>query len=341
MNLGEIRDSDHRSALVISGQSIDAVHDAAEVAARTHHPYDDFERYLHHARGTVSQLPLRIRTALTELTQDRVADGAVLIRGMTLRGSVPPTPDRAIAAPAMKFWPSEYLMCVLAAALGEPIGYAEERGGQIFQDVFPTRENSAALSSQSSAADLGHHTEMAFHPYPPDFLLLVTLRADPDGIAQTRFAACRHFLADLDAEVLKDLSQPAYRLALHRLHSPYLAAGKPVRELPEGPWVSILYGDPNDPFLRYEPELMQPRNRQAAQALEALTAAIERRTRQVALAAGDVLILDNRRAVHARSRFRAYYDGRDRWLRRMHIVRALPVGESRILTTDLATVAYP
>ena len=36
---------------------------------------------------------------------------------------------------------------------------------------------------------------------------------------------------------------------------------------------------------------------------------------------GDLLIVDNRRAVHGRSQFTPRYDGFDRWLQRMSVVR--------------------
>ena len=38
------------------------------------------------------------------------------------------------------------------------------------------------------------------------------------------------------------------------------------------------------------------------------------------LEAGDLLVVDNRRAVHGRSEFRARFDGTDRWLQRTFVV---------------------
>ncbi len=43
----------------------------------------------------------------------------------------------------------------------------------------------------------------------------------------------------------------------------------------------------------------------------------------VKLRPGELLIIDNRRAIHARSGFKAYYDGEDRWLQRIYVVRDL------------------
>ncbi len=62
--------------------------------------------------------------------------------------------------------------------------------------------------------------------------------------------------------------------------------------------------------------------------------------RDVVIEPGCLLVLDNRRCVHARSDFKAYYDGRDRWLQRMAVVRDLEpslrdrVRGTRIIATD-------
>ncbi len=55
---------------------------------------------------------------------------------------------------------------------------------------------------------------------------------------------------------------------------------------------------------------------------------------------GSLLLIDNRRCVHARSDFKAYYDGRDRWLQRMAVVRDLEASHgdrvrgTRVIATD-------
>jgi hypothetical protein len=38
---------------------------------------------------------------------------------------------------------------------------------------------------------------------------------------------------------------------------------------------------------------------------------------------GDIVFIDNFQAVHGRKPFRARYDGRDRWLKRISVVRDL------------------
>jgi alpha-ketoglutarate-dependent taurine dioxygenase len=57
----------------------------------------------------------------------------------------------------------------------------------------------------------------------------------------------------------------------------------------------------------------------------------------VVLSDGDVLVIDNDRAVHGRSPFVPRYDGTDRWLKRALVVRELPYGDvfGRVIQTRL------
>ena len=56
---------------------------------------------------------------------------------------------------------------------------------------------------------------------------------------------------------------------------------------------------------------------------------IDQKKEGILLEAGDLLIVDNRRAVHGRNQFQAYFDGYDRWLQRGYVTRNLQ--ESEIL----------
>jgi L-asparagine oxygenase len=62
----------------------------------------------------------------------------------------------------------------------------------------------------------------------------------------------------------------------------------------------------------------------AAEALDQLRGALDRAQRAHELTRGDLIILDNRRVVHARSPFTARYDGTDRWLMRTMVCASIP-----------------
>src|SRR5437660_481389 len=76
------------------------------------------------------------------------------------------------------------------------------------------------------------------------------------------------------------------------------------------------------PYLRLDPYFMErPRDDEARHALDTLVAAIDRELTGVALRPGELCFIDNFKAVHGRQPFHASYDGRDRWMKRLNIVR--------------------
>jgi alpha-ketoglutarate-dependent taurine dioxygenase len=66
-----------------------------------------------------------------------------------------------------------------------------------------------------------------------------------------------------------------------------------------------------------------PGDDDAAVALEEFRAAIGESAQFVTLSPGDILLIDNKRALHARTSFRPRYDGTDRWLQRISITKDL------------------
>jgi len=73
----------------------------------------------------------------------------------------------------------------------------------------------------------------------------------------------------------------------------------------------------------------------ALQAFEALVEALDARIGDLALDAGEICFVDNRKAVHGRRAFKARYDGYDRWFKRMNITRDLR--KSREARSDAAS----
>lgn len=308
----------------------------------SHHPYSEFDSFFAEADQLFNRLPWHFRRALQDFAANGNAEGALMVRNLPRDLNLPSTPINSAVRSVMTTWVSEMLMCMVAAPLGQPIAYREERQGHIFHDVYPTRKNANKLSSESSSITLDFHTEMVFHPHAPDYLLLHGLRQDPDKNAVTSFSSTRRFVRLLPREVRDTLFREEFSLELSHLHSPYRFFCRSVREaVGSGPLVSILYGDPVDPFLRYEPELMAPQTKKAEQALRVVHKLVNETSRGIKIEPGCLLVLDNRRSAHARSTFKAYHDGRDRWLRRMMVVRSLKatgddrVPGSRIISTDL------
>ncbi|HEY7213895.1 MAG TPA: TauD/TfdA family dioxygenase, partial [Thermoanaerobaculia bacterium] len=303
-------------------------------AQATLDPFGDFEAFFAESRLLFHEMPRRLRRTLVEFAKRGNADGALLLRNLPQDPALPPTPTRSGEAARKATCVSELWMCCVASALGEPVAYLQEKQGNLFQDVFPTPQNADKLSSESSSILLDFHTEIAFHPYMPEYLLLYGLRQDPEKQARTIFSSVRRFF-----HLLPPGDRDALFCDLFRTGVDYSFGN--VDELKgAGPLVSILYGDRLDPFLRYDLDLMVGQTPEAQRALQVVRGLVNQVKRDVVIEPGSLLILDNRRCVHARSDFKAYYDGRDRWLQRMAVVRDLEpshrdrVRGTRVIATD-------
>ena len=218
-------------------------------------------------------------------------------------------------------------------------------------DILPIKGHEQEQLGSGSEQPLWWHTEDAFHPFKGDYVALMCLR-NPDQVATTAATteAVPWHRLDLDT-----LFAPHYVISPDESHRPDKravgtgtddpdrtrlldAAYARITDMLENPRkVPILRGARSEPYMCLDPYFMDvgqlpetPRK-----ALEDLIAAIEAVLEPVVLAPGDCLFVDNLRTVHGRNPFKARFDGRDRWLKRLNITRDLRVSrESRISSGD-------
>lgn len=265
--------------------------------------------------------------AIDAFVADPGPRGALVLRGVEV-GDVPVTPPSP-TAPTGKDLRSELALLAVARRLGEPVGYLPEHGGSIVQNLVPTRDAVGRQTSTSSGVDLAFHTETAFHPHRPRYLLLLCIRGDPS--AATTLASVDDLLPALSDETVAELRQPQFRTAVDESFG-----GRP--DVPVGDARPVLGGTPTSPVLCWDAELTMGETPAARAALLELADAVAHRQQRIVLEAGDLLIVDNARCVHGRSPFRARFDGTDRWLQRTFVVEDLApsAGEraGRVITTD-------
>jgi hypothetical protein len=271
-------------------------------------------------------LPADVHDALVELVDVGNDAGALLIRRLPV-GDVPATPSTPVS-PTGKDRVSELVLLAAARRLGQPVGYQPEHGGDIVQNLLPTRAHADRQTSTSSNVQLEFHTETAFHRHKPRFLLLLCLRGDPEAL--TLLCSIRSVIGRLPLGVRRTLSEPRFRTGVdesftgtrnHRL-------GRPV---------PVLEGTTTEPTLTFDADLMVGLDDEARAALGELRQVIRAGHVAVALEAGDLLVVDNAVSVHGRSPFAARFDGTDRWLQRTFVVAdlAASAGErvGRVITT--------
>jgi len=289
------------------------------------------ESFVQQAATSAWSLPANVQAQVRDFRERSHVSGAALIRGLPI-GRLSPTPLEP-TWPTSKDQISERTLLSVATLLGEPVGYRPELGGRLVQNLVPTRAGSDKQISTSSSVQLLFHTETAFHPYRPEYLLLLCLRGD--AAAETTLSSIQEIMSDLSSDTIEILFQPRFRIGIDES---FLNGRQNVL----GPRISVLSGDLAAPTMVFDEDLMVATDPAAAAALSALQAAAARRHTGVTLESGDLLIIDNARAVHGRSPYKPRFDGTDRWLQRTFVVERLPTSpedlEGRVIKTEFGTL---
>lgn len=270
------------------------------------------ERFVRAAGHAAQLLPSVVHDALVDFADAAPQSGALVLRGVPV-GSLPHTPESP-TAPTVKDHVSEFVLLTVARRLGQPVGYQPEHGGDLVQNLVPTKANAHRQVSTSSGVDLMFHTEAAFHPHRPKFLLLLCLRGDAKAV--TTLSSIFEVLPLLPERVVETLFQPRFRTAVDEsyLHGRSNVLGAPM---------PVLSGDRDRPTMVFDADLMVGIDEEADAALRALSAVVEQHHTGLALEAGDLLIVDNDVAVHGRSSYTPRWDGFDRWIQRSMAVTDL------------------
>lgn len=266
----------------------------------------DFLRQVAHAGRT---LPAAVYDALVDFVDDAPAAGALLLENMPL-GDLPPTPeDPLLADKADKV--SEFALLTVGRVLGRPVGYLPEHGGDVVQNISPTKRNADRQVSTSSKSMLEFHTEAAFHPHRPRYLLLLCLRGDPS--AATTLCSIQAVLDTLSPRSRAVLFQPRFTTGIDESYAGGRSAARSIQR-------PVLSGDPDNPKLWLDADLMSGVDDVAQQALDELARLVREHATAVTLKAGDLLVVDNDIAVHGRTPFTPRFDGTDRWLQRTFVI---------------------
>ncbi|MET7618414.1 TauD/TfdA family dioxygenase [Streptomyces sp. NPDC005408] len=275
---------------------------------------------LHAVELAAAALPASVRRELISFRDNGNPSGCLLLTGLPI-GELPPTPDRTEDEPPWTRIPVATLaQLMVMSVLGRSISYSDEKGGDLVQDVCP-KHGAERRQENSGSVLLELHTEDGFHPSAPHFLSLICLRADHDGVAATVTAGIGDVLPSLDAETVAALRRPEFRIRF----STSFVQDESAEVLT--PLMPVLSSGPGCPDLRVDFNATIATTPPAQAALDRLEDAMLLSLKGLVLQPGDLVVIDNRRAVHGRTDFTPRYDGDDRWLRRSFVVTDLrPVG---------------
>lgn len=232
-------------------------------------------------------------------------NGYVLV-STDLPDFAPPTPTSL-----NEFYDGPYYGEAMLVLIGQVVGklqsLSHQNNGRVFHDVMPIQSSKNKQTSGSSDVTLEMHTELSFVDNPPEYLMLYCVRQDQERIAETHLYDSRFALDTLTPDQFRLLTKHGYRFRLDDN-----ATGNVKVE--EG--LVPIFDRVTFRLLRYDIDTCEPVGRKYVEAFDALGQALLDVRISVRLKPGQVILVDNKRIVHSRSRFKAHYDGTDRWLKR-------------------------
>lgn len=296
----------------------------AESCARLYPSVHD-SGFLADAAVLAQELPRSLREAANEARLDD-RKHVFIVSGNTVHPRLEDTPPHWRDGDSGTSGAYAFLLALYGSLLGDLIGWATQQDGRIVTDVVPVRGLEQSLVSSSSAKELGWHTEDAFSRSRADHVGLFCLRTRGD-VATT--------LSYVDLRVLpRDVAEILWQKRFH-IHPDSSHNTSPVSEdsstfdnraeVGDADGVALLSGSPDAPVLRIDRDFTIARtdDPEAAGALAELISHLDGNTYEITLGAGDIGFIDNRNVVHGRRPFRARYDGKDRWLKRINVVSDL------------------
>lgn len=317
---------------VLSAEELTQIQSLLSTIRQQHTTFD--EDLLKNAHLYAHELPRGVRKFLNDFKYLEPEGGVCVISGVPIDDEkIGPTPPHwDVREGAARTFEEELLFILFSLLLGDLVGWATQQNGYLIHNVMPIREYENSQLGAGSAQKLWWHIEDAFHPYRGDYVGLMCLR-NPDEIPTTIGCVSK---IQMEPAHLDILFEPHFKIRPDESHDPknnaqshvaglQSTAFKRIHDMNVNPVAfPVLFGAPDSPYVRIDPFYMEPPETDEAQAaLNALINCIEENLSDVLLRPGDYLFIDNFRTVHGRKPFKARYDGKDRWLKRVNITRDL------------------
>lgn len=286
------------------------------VANITANPSSDPELFCRQVKRQVDLFPYELHSAMDNFAQYGSSTGYLLVKTKLVEsglGATPPDNKSHVGETTVL----AKIQALLVSTLGELVAYEAEGDGRLFQDIVPTRAMADKQTSMGSTAELEIHTEQAFSQLRPDYLSLACLRGD----------VCARTYALPVGVLVRSLTGDELEMARGAHWTCGVDLSFKLNDLPffsgdvRGP-MPILYGKV-DPCLVFDQDLMKGDSEESQALLQKIVGVYYKERFTHVFAPGEIMIVDNRRAVHGRSGYTPKYDGLDRFLVRCFGVRDL------------------
>lgn len=257
----------------------------------------------------IKQIPLPepIQEHLTNFARNGSESGFILFQNI-LEPNLPRTP------PGNHYHVGETTILskiqgVMMSKMCEMIAYEAEGYGKLYQDILPIYSMASVQTSVGSNTELEIHTEQAFSQLRPDMISLACLRGDINAF--TYILPVNRIIKNITKKEMELLYQPLWKMGVDisfKLHGKEFMEGD-IR----GPF-AILNGSRDDPQLIFDQDLMFGMTEESQKLIVKIIDIYYQHRITHNLKPGEIIFIDNRRAVHGRSSFSPNYDGYDRFL---------------------------
>jgi L-asparagine oxygenase len=276
-----------------------------QLASRiTTSPSRDPEWFCLLAKSLSEYVPHRIVVILKEFSSKGNRNGFLLIK-TSPSANYPKTPSDN----TQKIGETTILariQSIIVSVISEMIAYEAEGYGRLFQDVVPIKSMASDQTSVGSNVELEIHTEQAFSKLRPDILSLACIRGDIN--AMTHILPVQRIIDTLDSKILREsLWKTGVDLSFKLKGNEFLEGD--IR----GP-LPIIHGSESDPWLTFDQDLMTGETPESEAMIKQIVDIYYKQRISHNLVPGDIVLIDNRRAVHGRSPFFPRYDDNDRFL---------------------------
>jgi Fe(II)/alpha-ketoglutarate-dependent arginine beta-hydroxylase len=337
--------------LRLSKEEIAAILPLVDRIAAKHSNIED-ERLVDMAPLYSHELPERLRLFLEQYRMAEPYAACIISNFPVDEDAIGPTPEHwnliGENSPTLH---QELFLLLCSMLLGDVFAWATQQDGRIMHNVLPIKAHREEQLGTGSEMPLWWHTEDAFSPFKGDYVSLMCLR-NPDNVLTTVCDADSIEWSAVDVDLLfepeypirpDDSFLPRIGLGDRPVDDPLIArlleeSCRRIMDLYENPRKKpVLYGDRSRPYMSLDPYYMlrDEMKPTARAAFDAFTRAVDASLAGIILRPGDILFIDNWRAVHGRKPFTARYDGTDRWLKRTNISRNLRISRhARRSSTD-------
>jgi L-asparagine oxygenase len=277
------------------------------VSQFSYNPAEEPDLFCQEAKELSNLLPENIKQRLLDFSKNGNKKGFLLFKNAPLDefGNTPETNHLYVGEQTLL----AKIQSLFLSFMGHIIAYEAEGEGHLVQDIVPVKNMENNQTSVGSTIELEVHTEQAFSRLKPDILSLGCLRGDLNAF--TYILPVGRIVEQLDSEEIELLFQPLWKTKVDlsfKLNGHEFIDGD-VR----GP-LSILNGCCFDPTLVFDQDLMFGTNEFAEYMITKIVDIYYNHRIKYNLQPGEIILVDNNRAIHGRSAFFPKYDGNDRFL---------------------------